>query len=94
MLIRIVHMHFTDEGTGKFLPIFNENAAAIRGMPGCRYLELLRDVDDERHFTTISHWENAESLDHYRSSPLFRQVWSRVKPLFASRTVAYSMRSI
>jgi len=85
-------MYFTKDGIEKFLEIFNENADAIRQMEGCTHLELLRDIDDTGHFTTLSTWTRIEQLDQYRASPLFRQVWGRVKMLFARKPVAYSMR--
>ena len=91
MLIRIVHMYFTQEGVEKFLEIFGENYEAIRNMDGCFRLELLQDLEDPGHFTTISQWMSAEYLESYRSSPLFKNVWGRVKPLFARRPLAYSM---
>jgi (4S)-4-hydroxy-5-phosphonooxypentane-2,3-dione isomerase len=91
MLIRIVHMYFTTESAEKFLEIFNESAGMIRNMEGCTRLELLHDIDDGNHYSTLSHWYNAAHLDHYRNSPLFRNVWGRVKPLFVRKPVAYSM---
>lgn len=92
MLVRLVHMYFTREDAEKFLDIFNENSLAIRGMRGCTHLELLRDIDNDGHFTTLSHWDSADHLEQYRNSALFKNVWGRVKPLFAQRPMAYSMK--
>ena len=82
MLVRIVHMHFTKDQVEKFLEIFKESESSIRGMQGCVRLELLHDIDDDCHFSTISHWEKVEDLENYRNSSLFRTVWGRVKPMF------------
>lgn len=92
--MRIVHMHFTKEHVEKFLEIFGESANSIRAMDGCRRLELLRDIADECHFTTVSHWDGVAHLDQYRDSDLFRNVWGRVKPLFDQKPRAHSMREV
>lgn len=92
MLIRIVRMHFTEAGVSEFLEIFNKNKVAIRNFPGCTHLQLLKDADDETVFSTLSHWDNEESLEAYRKSELFGSVWGRVKTLFAERTVAFSLK--
>jgi heme-degrading monooxygenase HmoA len=84
-------MHFTEGGVDEFLTIFNENKVAIRNFPGCTHLQLLKDLDDEKTFTTLSHWDNSDHLENYRKSQLFGSVWGRVKTLFAERTQAFSL---
>ncbi len=91
MLIRIVRMHFTQAGVEQFLQIFDENKQAIRDVKGCSHLQLLRDIHDPLTYTTLSHWDNAESLELYRNSDLFKRVWGRVKTLFSERSQAYSL---
>ena len=91
MLIRIVRMHFTQSGVEQFLQIFNENKNAIRNVKGCNHLQLLKDMRDPLTYTTLSHWDSAESLDLYRNSELFKRVWGRVKTLFSERSQAYSL---
>lgn len=91
MIIRIVRMHFTEPGVQEFLDIFHANKKAIATFEGCTHLELLRDLDDELAYTTLSHWKDTESLERYRKSELFASVWGRVKTLFAERTQAFSM---
>ncbi|MFZ2905060.1 MAG: antibiotic biosynthesis monooxygenase family protein [Cyclobacteriaceae bacterium] len=91
MIIRIVRMHFTDAGVDEFLEIFNRNKSAIRNFPGCSHLQLLKDAEDPNTYTTLSHWDNQQSLDNYRKSELFGSVWGRVKTLFAERTQAFSL---
>jgi len=91
MITRIVRMHFTKAGAKDFLPIFEIHKNAIRNFSGCSHLQLLKDVEDENIFTTLSHWNNSESLEEYRNSELFKQVWNKVKPLFRERTVAFSL---
>ena len=91
MIIRIVRMHFTEAGVEEFLDIFNANKISIRNFNGCTHLELLKDLDDELVYTTLSHWKDTESLEQYRKSPLFASVWGRVKTLFSERTQAFSL---
>jgi heme-degrading monooxygenase HmoA len=92
MIIRVVRMHFTEAGVEEFLEIFHRNKIAIRHFPGCTHLQLLKDAEDETVYTTLSHWNNEESLEAYRKSELFGSVWGRVKTLFAERTQAFSLK--
>ena len=91
MLIRIVRMHFTEAGVDEFLQIFNLHKDAIRNFAGCEHLQLLKDPDDATCYTTLSHWDVAASLENYRKSKLFADVWGRVKTLFSERSQAYSL---
>ena len=84
-------MHFTEAGVEEFLYIFNKHKEAIRNFPGCSHLQLLKDADDSTIYTTLSHWNKAESLENYRKSELFSQVWGRVKTLFTERSQAFSL---
>ena len=91
MVIRIVRMHFTEAGVDEFLEIFDRHKTAIRNFPGCSHLQLLKDSNNPTTYTTLSHWDNAGSLENYRKSELFGQVWGRVKTLFAERSQAFSL---
>ena len=91
MIIRIVRMQFTEAGVDEFLNIFNANREAIRNFEGCTHLELLRDLNNDLAFTTLSYWKDTGSLERYRKSELFSSVWGRVKTLFSERTQAYSL---
>ena len=91
MIIRIVRMHFTEAGVEEFLEIFNAHKSAIRNFEGCSHLQLLKDLESEFVYTTLSHWRDTESLERYRKSELFGAVWGRVKTLFAERTQAFSL---
>ena len=84
-------MHFTEAGVEEFLQIFNQHKGAIRNFPGCSHVQLLKDVEDSNTYTTLSHWDKLESLERYRKSELFGQVWGRVKTLFAERSQAFSL---
>ena len=90
MIIRIVRMHFAATNIPIFLEIFDQHKEVIRHFPGCHHLQLLKDARDPLCYTTLSHWDELESLDNYRNSELFSSVWNRVKPLFSKRTEAFS----
>jgi heme-degrading monooxygenase HmoA len=94
MLIRIVRMHFMPSGVDEFLEIFHKNQQAIRDFPGCSHLLLLKDADDALCYCTLSHWDTAESLENYRRSALFGNVWGSVKSLFSERSQAYSLEKV
>ena len=91
MIIRIVRMHFREDTTEKFLEIFQKHKVAIRNVEGCVSLELLKDVNHPNVFTTLSQWKDVRSLEAYRNSELFKEVWSRVKPLFSIQAQAFSL---
>ena len=91
MIIRIVRMHFEDEGVEAFLEIFQIHKSAIRKVKGCTHLELLKDVNHPNVYTTLSHWKKAGDLEAYRNSELFKEVWGKVKPLFTVHAQAFSL---
>jgi len=83
-------MTFDPETVDTFLRQFDDTAPQIRAFDGCHHLELWRDADTPATCTTYSHWKDADALDRYRSSDLFRTTWASVKPLFADRPRAHS----
>ncbi|GAB3226884.1 hypothetical protein GCM10027346_09640 [Hymenobacter seoulensis] len=94
MLIRIVRMTFAPERVAEFLQIFRDSEHQIRQMPGCQFLELWQDADMPHVFCTHSHWDSADSLNAYRRSELFGQVWPATKTLFAAAPVAFSVHKV
>jgi quinol monooxygenase YgiN len=87
-------MHFKGDRVEQFLEIFQQHKTAIRNVNGCTHLELLRDIHNPLAYTTLSHWTNASDLEAYRNSELFKDVWGRVKVLFAAPTQAFSMEKL
>lgn len=90
MLIRLVHMTFHPEAVDAFLTHFDRAAPQIRKAAGCEHLELWEHAEVPARYTTYSHWTDADALDAYRNSPLFRSTWATVKPLFAAPADAHS----
>jgi quinol monooxygenase YgiN len=92
MIVRIVQMTFQPEKVRTFLALFEESKQLIRGFDGCAHLELWSDTKNENIFFTYSIWESENHLDHYRFSPLFKDIWPKTKALFADKPQAWSVQ--
>lgn len=90
VLVRLVRMTFRPDAMDTFLEIFDTSSPKILAFPGCHHLELWQDPRYQGIVTTYSHWTDAEALDAYRHSDLFRETWSRTRRLFAAPPVARS----
>lgn len=91
MIIRIVKMTFKEAFVKDFLEVFSKNKMLIRNFEGVRKLDLYRDKDSPNIFFTYSIWENHDSLENYRNSHLFKEVWSATKALFKEKAEAWSL---
>lgn len=89
-IIRVVRMTFTEEALPQFDAIFKKHEKAIGGQPGCLKVELVKDSKDPLVRATISRWDSEESLNNYRRSELFGEVWPVTKRLFAKPPMATS----
>lgn len=94
MFTRIVKMKFRSEEIPVFLGNFEQVKEKIRNFPGCLFLELYQDKNDETIFFTYSRWNKEEDLENYRTSSLFKEVWSETKPLFSERAQAWSVDTL
>ncbi|HLV91838.1 MAG TPA: antibiotic biosynthesis monooxygenase family protein [Aequorivita sp.] len=94
MFTRIVKMEFKEEEIASFLANFDEVKDKIRNFPGCKFLELYRDKDDETIFFTYSRWNDVDDLENYRKSDLFKSVWSETKPKFRAKAQAWSVDTL
>ena len=90
-MLRIVKLTFKEENIPAFLKHFEDSKENIRNFTGCKGMNLLRDKHNQAVFFTYSEWEEESDLDNYRSSELFKGVWTNVKPLFASKAEAWSV---
>lgn len=87
-------MTFRPEALEAFLELFDASAPQIRAFPGCRHLELWQDGRYPNILTTFSQWDDADALDGYRHSSLFKTTWAKTKPLFAAPPRAFSQHAI
>lgn len=92
MLIRVVRMTFKDECVSDFLQVFEESQSKIRSFEGCQHLELLKDYHADNIFSTYSIWEDDLTLNTYRHSDLFKDVWAKTKVLFKDKPLAFSSK--
>ena len=76
------------------LEIFNKYKEQIRNANGCTHLSLLQDKEESYVFFTYSKWDDEESLDAYRYSETFAEVWPQVKVIFAAPPEAWTVENI
>jgi len=86
-------MTFRPEETTSFLALFEQIKDKIRAFEGCEYLELMEDFDDPNSLCTYSKWHDEQALENYRRSELFDEVWAKTKALFASKPLAFSLKT-
>ena len=95
MIKRIVAMDLLPDKEEAFLNIFDRAKLQISAMHGCLGLEVLKGQEHgQLSIWTISFWESEEDLEHYRSSGLFRETWTAVKPLFSGKARAWTLTPI
>ncbi len=94
MIVRIVKMSFRAEELDNFKQIFLTTKDKIRNFEGCKYVELLNDIQKPTIFFTYSHWESEEHLEKYRHSELFKTTWAKTKILFAEKAETWSVQNI
>ena len=94
MIKRIVKLTFKEENVEEFRSIFEKNWHQIKNFPGCTHVELLQDENDPRIFFTYSLWKDELSVENYRNSDLFAEVWTTTKVLFDDKPEAWSVREV
>ena len=87
-------MEFEKENVATFLSSFENVKEKIRNFPGCTFLELYKDKNDQAIFFTYSRWKDETDLENYRNSELFKSVWSATKPMFSKRAEAWSVDTV
>jgi len=86
-----VKLTFNPERRQDFLDLIVRYKAQILSYPGCQGVVFLNDQTKTNVFFTYSHWDHHECLEAYRTSDLFLEVWSQVKPWFAEKPEAWSL---
>ena len=92
MILRLVKMNFKEDETANFLAYFETIRSKIEDMPGIVNLKIYQDEKDANVIFTHSTWLNQRSLDAYRKSSLFAEVWPKTKLLFADKPMAWSLK--
>jgi quinol monooxygenase YgiN len=91
MINRIVKLTFQPDRVDDFLGVFNEMQDIIRNSPGCTGLTLLRDKHRNNIFFTYSTWDDEASLEAYRRSETFSDIWARAKIGFSDKPEAWTV---
>lgn len=94
MIKRIVKLTIRAEEVDAFAAIFRQSRETILSMPGCHHVECLQSVDDPRVFFTYSHWYDVDSLNAYRHTDVFADIWKRTKALFDQKAEAWSTNDV
>lgn len=94
MLTRLVRMRFQPDRVDAFLALYAVMRPKIVSQPGCRSVQLVREIDDPAAFATWSVWESAAALEAYRTSAFFRQYWPQVRALFRQPAEAVSFELV
>jgi len=93
MITRIVKMTFKPENIDGFREIFGAYQKQIRAFDGCSGVDLMKDLNNECVYFTLSYWNTEDDLNSYRESYIFKNTWSKVKPMFSEKAEAWSLIS-
>jgi quinol monooxygenase YgiN len=93
-MIRLVKLSFQQQYIDTFKQLFEARKEQIRNFNGCSHLELWQDCKNPSLFITYSIWDSPLHLEDYRTSPLFEDTWSTVKPWFHHKPEAFSANKL
>lgn len=91
-IIRVVRLTFSEGTIDVFEKLYAKYAEAIASQPGCFGVELVEDLNDPYVRATVSRWDSIDSLNKYRKSELFGEVWPATKALFAGQPEVWSYK--
>lgn len=94
MIVRIVKLTLQPDKTENFLSLFQHYKKDIAAFPGCLHLQGLQDTSKPNIFFTYSHWDNEASLNKYRHSDLFSEVWPQAKEWFEEKPEAWTSKTL
>lgn len=90
MIVRLVRLTFHAHHLEAFEALFWTHRDAIVAQPGCQSVELMADPTNPCVRLTLSRWDSEDSLNAYRKSALFGQVWPATKALFDEAPEAWT----
>jgi len=95
MIKRIVRLTLKDTASKTaFEDIYDTRNPHKNGVKGCLDVKVMKDVNEENIYYTVSTWESNDDLEAYRHSPYFKETWPMVKANLAKRAEAYSMTDL
>jgi len=93
MITRIVKLSFKPELVSEFLTEFEKVKTRVVNSEGCLSMKLLQHQSNPSEFFTHSIWLSETALENYRCSDTFIQLWSTIKPMFASKAEAWTLQT-
>lgn len=93
MITRIVKLEFEEDRIEDFLLFFDTIRHVVNEFPGCHGMKLYQDINRPTIVMTYSHWDSVESLNKYRDSEQFGQIWPTIKPWFHKKPEAWSVNA-
>lgn len=95
MIKRIVRLTLKDNTSkAAFEEIYNRRNPHKNGVQGCHDVKVMKDVNEENIYYTVSTWESNDDLEAYRHSDYFKETWPMVKAHLATRAKAFSLMEI
>ena len=94
MITRLVKLSLQIEKAAEFETLFYQSQEQIENFNGCQKTNLFRSAGSQGQYFTISYWDTEQDLENYRATPLFKDVWSRVKPLFSAKAEAWTLNGV
>jgi len=92
MIKRIVRLTMKDAAAKvSFQEIYRSRNPLKNGVKGCREVKVMKDVNDDNVYYTVSTWEHNDDLEAYRASEYFAETWPMVKAQLSKRAEAFSM---
>lgn len=93
-LVRIVKLTFKEEHIEEFKLLFKESEDKIRNFAGCNSMDGYQDQLSHCIFFTYSIWDSPESLENYRKSILFKDIWTVTRQYFSIPAEAWSLQRL
>jgi len=59
---------------GEVMALIGQLAQATRAEPGCRWIEIYREVGNDRHLALIERYVSREALDEHQRSEHFQRL--------------------
>jgi quinol monooxygenase YgiN len=91
-LWRWVEMPVWPERADTVRELLLRQAPLTRSFPGCLALTLYESKGST--FYSLSSWVDAEALERYRASSVFRTFWATLRPHFREAPRAVSLQTI
>jgi len=93
MITRIVKLEFREDKIEEFISFFDTIKNVVNDFPGCNGMILYNDLNKRSTFMTYSQWDSQDSLNAYRNSEAFGEIWPKIKPWFNKKPEAWTLYS-